>query len=310
MPGRIHRWVALILAAALLLAAASASAAPRGYTATRYPIVLVHGLLGFDTIGPLTYWHGIPSALREDGAEVFVTQVAAANATEVRGEQLLAQVEEIVAITGKARVNLIGHSHGAPTARYVAGVRPDLVASVTSVGGVNKGSPVADALAELNADDPEVGGVIARVVDGLALLIDSLSGGDLEQQSLAAMASLTTAGAAEFNRRFPAGIPEGCGDGAHVVDGVRYYSWTGTTPFTNPLDATDFALALTSHAFETPNDGLVSRCSAHLGKVIRDDYRQNHLDEVNQLFGLTAPDAADPVALYRQHANRLQRAGL
>ena len=33
------------------------------------------------------------------------------NSTEIRGEQTLQQVEEILAITGKAKVNLIGHSH-------------------------------------------------------------------------------------------------------------------------------------------------------------------------------------------------------
>jgi pimeloyl-ACP methyl ester carboxylesterase len=32
------------------------------------------------------------------------------NSTEVRGEQLAQQVEEIIAITGKPKVNLIGHS--------------------------------------------------------------------------------------------------------------------------------------------------------------------------------------------------------
>ena len=43
-----------------------------------------------------------------------------------------------LAATGAAKVNLIGHSHGGPTARYVASVRPDLVGSVSSVAGVNK----------------------------------------------------------------------------------------------------------------------------------------------------------------------------
>ncbi|MCV5343391.1 alpha/beta fold hydrolase, partial [Escherichia coli] len=73
-----------------------------------------------------------------------VAQVSATNSSEVRGEQLLAQVETLLAAIGAEKVNLIGHSHGGPTTRYVASVRPDLVASVTSIGGVNKGSKVAD----------------------------------------------------------------------------------------------------------------------------------------------------------------------
>jgi len=110
-----------------------------GYTHTRYPIVLVHGFLGFDNIGFFEYFHGIPAALRSGRAMVFTPQLSAINSTEARGEQLLLEVKRIIAVTGEDKVNLIGHSHGAPTARYVASVQPDLVASVTSVGGRQQG---------------------------------------------------------------------------------------------------------------------------------------------------------------------------
>lgn len=145
--GRLLRQFGFALAACTLLLGAQAQAAS-DYTKTRYPIVLVHGLFGFDSLFGLDYFYGIPSALRHDGARVFVAQVSAANSTEVRGEQLLAEVRSILAITGASKVNLVGHSHGGPTIRYVAGVAPHLVASVTSVGGVNRGSKVADALRE------------------------------------------------------------------------------------------------------------------------------------------------------------------
>lgn len=123
-----------------------------GYTQTRYPIVLAHGMLGFDSILGIDYWYGIPQALRRDGAQVYVTEVSQLNTSELRGEELLQQVEEIVAISGKPKVNLVGHSHGGPTVRYVAAVRPDLVASVTSVGAPHKGSDVADLIRQI----PEV----------------------------------------------------------------------------------------------------------------------------------------------------------
>jgi triacylglycerol lipase len=61
---------------------------------------------------------------------------------------------------------------------------------------------------------------------------------------------------------------------------------------------------------DSENDGLVGRCSSHLGKVIRDNYRMNHLDEVNQVIGLTSIFETDPVVVYRNHANRLKNAGL
>jgi triacylglycerol lipase len=58
------------------------------------------------------------------------------------------------------------------------------------------------------------------------------------------------------------------------------------------------------------NDGLVGKCSSHWGKVIRDDYPWNHLDEVNQAFGLRGLFSPDPVAMYRAQANRLKSLGL
>lgn len=63
----------MMLVMALMVLPAPSWAA--GYTETKYPIVLVHGLFGFDKIGPVDYWYGIPSALRSDGAKVYVTQV-------------------------------------------------------------------------------------------------------------------------------------------------------------------------------------------------------------------------------------------
>ncbi|MDP3653090.1 MAG: triacylglycerol lipase [Rhodoferax sp.] len=298
---------------ACLLALAGLPAAAGTYSQTKYPIVLVHGLLGFDKLGPVEYFYGIPSALRSDGARVYVVQVAAANSTEVRGEQLLTQVKQILAATGAAKVNLMGHSHGGPTSRYVASVRPDLVASVTSIGGVNKGSAVADLLLGVAPPGSLSNTVLVSVTNGLATLINVLSGGSgLTQNALAAAQSLSTAGSAKFNAAHPEGLPTtACGEGAYSARGVAYYSWSGTKPYTNVFDVIDPALALTSLAFAgAKNDGLVGACSSHLGKVIRDNYAMNHLDEVNQTIGLVNLFETNPVTIFRQQANRLKNAGL
>src|SRR5450830_200228 len=112
--------------------------------ATRYPLVLVPGMLGFVRLGLFPYWYGIVPALRAGGAQVFAVQVAPLDSSEVRGEQLLVQVERIRRETGADKVNLIGHSQGALTARYAAAKRPEWIASVTSVAGPNHGSELAD----------------------------------------------------------------------------------------------------------------------------------------------------------------------
>jgi triacylglycerol lipase len=300
-------FIQFLAAMLITLAALPAPAWALGYTETRYPIVLVHGLFGFDNIGFAEYFYGVPSALRSGGATVFVTSVSAANSTELRGEQLLAQVRQILAATGAAKVNLIGHSHGGPTARYVASVRPDLVASVSSVGGVNKGSVVADIAI---GAAPNVTYELANAVAGF---ISFLSGSPtLPQDARAANVSLSTAGTAAFNSRYPEGVPAtACGEGAYQTRGVYYFSWSGARSYTNVLDPLDPVLALTALAFGgDKNDGLVSSCSSHLGRVIRDDYALNHGDEINQMIGLGNLFETSPVTLFRQQANRLQGLGL
>ncbi|MGA6106559.1 triacylglycerol lipase [Pseudomonas solani] len=305
--------ILLALALGVGLAASGEALAATGYTQTKYPVVLAHGMLGFDSILGIDYWYGIPSALRRDGASVYVTEVSQLNTSEARGEELLEQVEEIVAISGKRKVNLIGHSHGGPTIRYVAGVRPDLVASATSVGGPHKGSATADFLRQIPPGSTSEA-IVAGIVNGLGSLINFLSGSKstLPQNGLGSLESLNSQGAARFNAKFPQGIPtSACGEGAYQVNGVRYYSWSGTSPLTNVLDISDVLLGATALTFKgEATDGLVGRCSSHLGKVVRDNYRMNHLDEVNQTFGLTSLFETDPVTVYRQHANRLKNDGL
>jgi triacylglycerol lipase len=279
---------------------------------TKYPIVLAHGAAGFDELfGVFEYFYGIPGALQDKGATVFVTEVSQLNSTEVRGEQLLAQVETIVAITGKPKVNLIGHSHGGLDVRYVASVRPDLVASVTSVATPHKGADLADYLAANFEDGSFSQGVLNFFAELLGTVIGIVSGTTNPQDGIAALESLSSAGTATFNAAHPAGVPSSsCGEGASSVGGVRYYSWSGTGVLTNVFDLGDPALGLTSLFYSESNDGLVGRCSSHLGDVIRDNYFQNHLDEVNQVFGLVSIFTSNPKTLFKNHANRLKNLGL
>lgn len=279
---------------------------------TQYPIVLAHGIMGFAYVGKQSYWHDIPETLRAHGAQVFVTQVSAFNSSDVRGQQLLDQVRKIMQETGAKKVNLIGHSHGSQSVRYVAGVHPEWVASVTTISGPAKGSEVADWLADLDQRHPTMAGWILGFGDAVGGLINKVTNVDLPIDSRQAMMSLTSAGAGFFNQRFPAGVPEQeCGEGGNVVDGVRYYSWSSVGQFYRVFNLSDYLMSLTGKAFsrELDNDGLVGKCSSHLGQVIRDDYPMNHFQIVNQFSGLVGP-GADPVGLMVEHAHRLKEAGL
>lgn len=287
------------------------------YAQTRYPILFTHGMFGFTRLGTATfgmdYWYQILPDLARNGAHVFAAQVSPLEATELRGEQLLAQVEEVLAITGKEKVNLIGHSHGGPTIRYIEAVAPEKVASLTAVGGTIKGSKIADdILANRMAN-----GALTLFGEKLIAPIISLmqNNKDLPNSLNASLSSISEQGSADFNQRYPsAAIPQSaCGQGQKVTaNGIYHYSWTGTAQMTNALDVIDSAISILAPLSykNLDNDGLVNRCNAHYGAVIRDDYRLNHLDEVNMVLGLRALFSPDPVALYRQHANRLKLEGL
>jgi triacylglycerol lipase len=304
------------LAVSGLAGSLDASAATTTYAKTKYPVVLVHGLFGFSQIGgSVDYFYQVPADLAANGATVYAPAVNPVASNEARGEQLLAAVKTILAVSGAAKVNLIGHSQGGPTARYVAGVLPGSVASVTTIGGVHKGAPLADLIVGVDSLGALPAGVANGLVNAVGSLIGLASGTSFTPDALAAMSSLSTPGSLAFNQKFPNGVPtSACGNGAASANGQLYYSWTGSSGGgTNILDPLDALMVLAEAAFIVapgPNDALVGVCSTHFGTVLRDNYPWNHLDEVNQTLGLMGMAVASPVQVIRDHVNRLKLAGV
>lgn len=281
---------------------------------TKYPIVLVHGVSGFNKIlGVVEYYNGVPSALREGSAYVYVPNVTAWHSPEQRGEELIQFIEtQVLPASGASKVNLIGHSLGGPTSRYVASVRPNLVASVTAVNGTNFGSKFADWGMQTFPEGSLGNMAIATVLNLLGSTTDYLAGQPYDQNALAAVLNMTSAGSADFNSRHPHGQPSSwCGQGAEVVNGIRYYSWGSTGTYTDPVNPMAYAMTATDLlAFPNrDNDGLVERCSMHWGTVIRDDYFLNHTDATN-LFGMHIFSSTNPITNYTDHASRLRGLGL
>ncbi|TWI54845.1 triacylglycerol lipase [Pseudomonas duriflava] len=287
---------------------------------TRYPLVLVHGLLGFVRIAGYPYWYGITGALEAAGAQVYPVRLSGAQANEVLGEQLLQEIERICTLSGAERVNLIGHSQGALSARYAAAVCPERVASVTSVAGPNHGSELADILQYSMRTSSLRAQLAVEYVQCMAKFMAFLDRSNrCPQNALASQEALTTAGMAVFNSKYPQGLPSTWGGmGDAEVNGVRYYSWSGIIDGhfsgrgANRLDPTHSICLRFSQAFTREaeqNDGFVGRFSSHLGTVIRSDYPLDHLDIINQLAGVVG-HGTDPVGLYVNHALRLKEAGL
>ena len=287
---------------------------------TRYPIVLVHGIFGFDRIMGYPYFFKIVDSLRKLGCEVYTPAVSATNTTEERGKQLLAEVRKILRKSGAEKVNLIGHSQGSTTCRYVAALHPELVGSVTSVNGVNFGSEIADLMLDI-LSGKLVGNSANLIVESFMKLISLLSTKPLLPQDFkGSLKSLSTEGTNEINKKYPQGLPETWGGQGKELEtnGVYYYSWSGIIKLNavneglNILDPTHAILVALSAFFKkerNQNDGLVGRYATHLGKVIGSDYQMDHLDAINQLAG-AHPTKPDPVKLYLDHAARLHFKGL
>ncbi|MEK8081441.1 esterase/lipase family protein [Pseudomonas sp. XK-1] len=292
-------------------------------SAPRYPLVLVPGLLGFISLLGYPYWYGIVTALRRIGAKVFPVLVSSVHSTEVRGEQLLLRIADVLKETGAEKVHLIGHSQGALTARYAAALKPEWVASVTSVAGPNHGSELADFLKRKAPHGSWRERLLSSLLRGVARCMAWLERGykgePLPMDVAAAQQSLTSDGVAAFNAQYPQGLPEVWGgEGAAEVNGVRYYSWSGTIQpgitdkGGNRFDGPNVACRMFAKTFQREVgqcDGMVGRYSSHLGTVIGDQYPMDHFDIINQTFGLVGK-GAEPVKLFVEHAQRLQAAGL
>ncbi len=304
------------LAAASLCTTLTATA---GTTAqTKNPIVLVPGIFAFDTIAGIDYWYKIPSALQAEGAKVHVPKINAFDSSAKRGEALIAQLEQIRAASGGTvkKFNLIGHSQGGITARYVMNTRPDMVASVTTLHTPHKGSPLADVATGIAPAGTLQGVAFDVFANAVGDLVNLLSNNKKSQSDIRAMlAEFNKNGAAANNSKFPVGIPTtSCGEGPETAsiagNSVRMYSWSGTWQLTNVLDISDPLFNTTALAISESNDGVTGRCSSHFGKVIKDNYVMNHLDANNHINGLVSLFDTNPKTLYVNQANRLKNLGL
>ena len=289
------------------------------YTKTKHPIVLVPGIFAFDTIAGIDYWYQIPSAIESRGGKVFVPKINAFDNSVKRGEQLIAQLDEIKAGSGGkiTKFNLMGHSQGGLTSRYVMSVRPDLVASLTSMSTPHTGSPMADLSTGLVPEGSVSSTLITSVGNAVGNLVNLLSDNKASKSDINAMLSeFNAAGSADFNARYPLGLPaQECGEGAGSVtingNKIELFSWGGGSTLTAAIDPSDLLFGITSLAFEgAPSDGVVGVCSNHFGRVLRDDYKMNHIDINNHVLGLVSIFDTNPKTVFKNHANRLKKMGL
>jgi triacylglycerol lipase len=204
------------------------------------PVVLVHGLFGFDQLAVgasrHAYFKGIGAQLERAGRRVVNARLSPVGTIETRAGELA----DCVRAQGAARFIVLAHSMGGLDARYAIarlGLASQVSALVT-VGTPHRGTPVADLTADLAS---RLG--IARAL--------SLAG-----VSLDALRDLTSARMTRFNEEVP------------DVPSVAYACVVGRVAqklHTNPL-------LLPGHLWLAEragaNDGVVTVASQRWGRVL------------------------------------------
>ncbi|MBI5507485.1 MAG: alpha/beta fold hydrolase [Deltaproteobacteria bacterium] len=245
-----------------------------------YPIVLEHGMAGWDSIAGYEYFYRVKETLSAAGYAAFTTRVDPYNAIGARGIELARLIDDILAQTGANKVHLVGHSQGGLDARYVVSTLGygDRVATVTTLASPHQGCKLVDVA---------LGLVPGAAVAAMAALFDVFAGPltGTESDLAAQLADVTHANMTEaFNPANP--------DDPRVA----YYSWTGWTqanPFVDTA-ATDIvnpmflSSRLLTELIEGTNDGLVGLSSAKWGTYFG-AVPADHLDEVGLLTESSDP---------------------
>lgn len=217
----------------------------------RNPIVLVHGLMGFDRlrIGPVVmdYFRKIPTLFRSGGNRVLVARVSPTRGIAERARELKTLLDRQFS---REPVHLIAHSMGGLDARYLISRlgMANRVLSLTTLGTPHRGTMLADL-------------GLRRLERFLRPLFGHWG------VSIQGLCDLTRASCAEFNRTTP------------DAPGVRYFSVAGRFH----LDWRAPQWALPGHLLEIeegPNDGLVSLISARYGEGC-EEWDSDHMELVN-----------------------------
>jgi triacylglycerol lipase len=203
------------------------------------PVVLVHGLFGFDRIGVpgarFDYFRGIARHLESLGCHAHAVRLPAAASVPERARELVTAIDALP----HERIDLIAHSLGGLDARYALTYLglARRVRSLVTVGTPHRGTPLADLALRGPLDWAR------RIVRALGVPMEALEW-------------LGTEALAEFN--------------AKVVDapGVRYACVVG-----GMRDEGNVPLALVpAHAYlrrvAGPNDGLVPISSQYWGETL------------------------------------------
>ena len=214
--------------------------------ATRYPLLLVHGI-GFRDLRYFNYWGRIPRELKRNGAVIYYGNQEALGTIAYNAEDIRKRILQIREETGAEKVNIIAHSKGGLDARCAIttlGMSP-YVASLTTMNTPHRGCRFVNYACRL----PEgfyrfVAGCFDRTFARF---------GDKAPDFYTATHQFATEASVRFNENTP------------DMPGVYYQSYTSKmrNPFSHLLLSIPYCLI---RPLEGENDGLVSVESAKWGE--------------------------------------------
>ncbi|KAF3891848.1 Triacylglycerol lipase [Trichophyton interdigitale] len=231
------------------------------YLKPKHPIVLAHGLLGFDelriakrALPAIHYWRGIKDAYSINGVEVITAPVSPSASIEQRAEQLLQGIENRA--EGR-KVNIIANFvlSGLDARYMISKLRPTTfeVVSLTTIATPHQGSAVADYILEWLGEER-----LSQLYFILGRL--GLENGAFKQLTRKYLAHT-------FN-------PD-----VVNVDSVKYYSYGAVLSPDTWLMFSQSRRILDNE--EGPNDGLVSVASSKWGCYKGTLVDVSHIDLIN-----------------------------
>ena len=216
--------------------------------ATKYPILLVHGVFFRDS-RLLNYWGRIPAELEKNGAEVYYGEQQSALSIEQSSEELAKKIEEIVTRTGCGKLNIIAHSKGGLDSRFaISKLGCDkYVATLTTINTPHRGCIFAEYL--LGAAPERVKNFVEKTYNKMFYAL-----GDNSPDFMSAVKCLTNSFCEQFNKDIldsPDVMYQSYGSKAVKLRGTRF-----------PLNISYPVVK----KFDGDNDGLVAIDSAPWGE--------------------------------------------
>lgn len=211
---------------------------------TKYPIVLVHGMMAKD----FRFWRafrGIVSFLKEQGITVYVTNQDGVGAVATNAVQLKEEILDILKKENCEKVNLIAHSKGGVDSRYMIS-RLDMaehVASLTTLSTPHHGSGLSGHLLKMPR-------FMARIIAFFTNLFYRICG-DRKPDIIQLGQDLTQEAMEQFNQNTP------------DAPSVYYQSFSSTV--TGKKAALYIPYKVSRRCEQDDTDGMVSVSSSQWG---------------------------------------------